>query len=165
MKDYYDSVSEGYNELYGEEQLKKWDISKKMVSFSKTDIVLDLGCGTGIFIPEIAKQVKMVVGIDASEGMVKKAPKPENVVYIISDAGDIPFEDNYFNKVISFTMIQDIEDWEPVLSEIKRVCRGDVILSFLKRNKNLKLVSEKIAKFFKIKEVVEEEKDFIFLLE
>ena len=63
-------------------------------------------------------------------------------------------------------MLQDIpvEDWEKVFSEMKRVCKGEILLTFLKRNKELKQVSEKIAKFFKIKETLEEEKDFIFLL-
>jgi len=161
---YYDEIAKGYDELYGEEQAKKWAVAKKMVSFSKNDVVLDLGCGTGLTIPEIAKQVKMVVGMDYSAGMLEKAPKSSNVIYVLGDAAEIPFEDKYFDKVVSLTMIQDIKKWQPVLAEIKRVCKGEVVLTLLKRGKDIEEVKKKIGKFFKVKNFIEEEKDYIFLL-
>lgn len=161
---YYDEIASGYDELYGEEQKKKWAIAKKLINFSKSDVVLDLGCGTGLIIPEIAKHVRLVVGQDYSSGMLAKAPKPDNVIYVLGDASEIPFEDKYFDKVISLTMIQDIKEWEPVLAEIKRVCKGDVVLTLLKRGKDVESVKTKIGKFFKVKDFIEEEKDYIFLL-
>jgi ubiquinone/menaquinone biosynthesis C-methylase UbiE len=126
--------------------------------------VLDLGCGTGLIIPDIAKQVKLVVGQDYSAGMLEKAPKIENVIYALGDAAEIPFEDKYFDKVVSLTMIQDIKEWTPVLAEIKRVCKGDVVLTLLKRGKDVDEVKKRIGKFFKVKNFIEEEKDYIFLL-
>jgi ubiquinone/menaquinone biosynthesis C-methylase UbiE len=161
---YYDEIAKGYDELYGEEQAKKWAIAKKMVSFSKSDVVLDLGCGTGLIIPEIAKQIKLVVGQDYSVGMLEKAPKIKNAIYVLGDAAEIPFEDKYFDKVVSLTMIQDIKEWAPVLAEIKRACKGDVVLTLLKRGKNIESVKTAIGKFFKVKDFIEEEKDYIFLL-
>ena len=161
---YYDEIAKGYDELYGEEQAKKWAVAKKLISFSKSDVVLDLGCGTGLIIPEIAKQVKLVVGQDYSVGMLEKAPKIGNVIYMLGDAAEIPFEAKYFDIVVSLTMIQDIKEWQPVLKEIRRVCKGDVVLTFLKRGKDIATVKNRIAKFFKVKNFIEEEKDYIFLL-
>ena len=161
---YYDEIAKGYDELYGEEQKKKWAVAKKLISVSTIDVVLDLGCGTGIIIPEIAKQAKMVVGMDLSAGMLEKAPKIGNVIYVLGDAADIPFENKYFDKVVSLTMIQDIKEWQPVLAEIKRVCKGEIVLTCLKRGKDIEAIKTRIEKFFKVKNFIEEEKDYIFLL-
>ena len=37
-KNYYNKIAKGYNELYGEEQISKWDIVKKFIKFSKKEI-------------------------------------------------------------------------------------------------------------------------------
>lgn len=161
---YYNKIAKGYNELYGEEQLKKWNLVKQLMSFSKTDIVLDLGCGTGIILPELSKMVRFVFAVDNSIGMLTKAPKFENVKYILADAEKLPFPDNYFDKVVSLTMLQDVKDWDVVLKEIKRVSRGEVVITFLKRNKSVSEVKKKIGRYFKVKKFLEEEKDFVFLL-
>lgn len=161
---YYDFIAKGYNELYGEEQIRKWKIVKSIVKFSKKDIVLDLGCGTGIIIPELSKFVKIVVGLDNSIEMLKLAPKLKNVLYILSDAKDIPFTKNFFDKTISVTFLQDVKNWDPILKEVKRVTKGEVLITFLKRNKKLEEVERKFLKYFEIKKVVEEDKDYIFLL-
>lgn len=163
-KRYYDSIAKGYNTLYGEEQISKWAKAKKMIKFSKKDVVLDLGCGTGLIIPELARSAKIVVGIDNSIQMLKLGPKIENAIYVISDAKKIPFPDKFFDKTISLSVLQDIKDWTLVLKEIKRTTKKEVLISILKRNKNLEALKKEISKHFKIKKAVEEEKDFIFLL-
>ena len=163
-KRYYNSIAKGYDNLYGEEQKHKWVNAKKMVKFSKKDIVLDLGCGTGIMIPEFAKKAKIVVGIDNSVEMLKLAPKPENAIYVLADAKKIPFPDNFFDKTISLSVLQDVKNPIVMLKEIKRVTKGYVVLTILKRNKNLEDIKRIISKYFKIKGTLEEEKDFIFVL-
>ena len=45
---YYDSISEGYEELHAEEQLKKIAVIKKHLKPKPTDKLLDVGCGTGL---------------------------------------------------------------------------------------------------------------------
>ncbi len=164
-KDYYNEISKGYNELYGEEQLKKWNIVKKITSFSKDDIVLDLGCGTGIILQELSKMVKQIIGIDNAIRMLTKAPKLDNVSYFLTNAENIPFPDKYFDKTISLTMLQDVKNWDDVFKEIKRVTKGEIVITLLKRNKDLETIKKRLKKYFTIKKYIEEEKDFIFLLE
>ena len=163
-KRYYNSIAKGYDNLYGDEQRKKWAEAKKLINFSKKDIVLDMGCGTGLIIPEIAQKTKIVVGIDNSVEMLKLAPKPENAIYVLADAKKIPFPDKFFDKTISLSVLQDIKEWKIVLKEIKRVTKGAVVLTILKRNKNLEDLKDMISKHFKIQKVIEEQKDFIFVL-
>ncbi|MCD6547459.1 MAG: class I SAM-dependent methyltransferase [Nanoarchaeota archaeon] len=163
-KDYYNKIAKGYDELYGKEQLRKWNVAKKLIRFSKKDNVLDVGCGTGIITQKIARYVNFVVGLDISEEMIKRARLADNITYIVGDARHLPFEDKKFDKVVSFTVIQDIRNWDKVLKEMKRVSKGIVLLTVLKRNKKLSDIKRKLSKYFKIKKFVEEEKDYIFLL-
>ena len=162
-REYYDGIAGGYDELYKEEQLKKWQESRKLIKFSKNDVVLDVGCGTGFLTAEVAKLVKEVVGIDISEKLIERAVKTKNVKYIVADAEKLPFGDKTFDKVVSFTMLQDVEDKDAVLKEMKRVCKDDVLLTVLKRNKSFEEIEQMVSKHFKIKKRIEEEKDFILL--
>jgi len=163
-KIYYDKIAKGYNELYGKEQLNKWGVVKQITDFSKKDIILDLGSGTGIILPELSKKVKFVFAVDNSIRMLTKSPKLENVKYVLADAEKLPFQDKYFDKTISLTMLQDVKEWDAVLKEISRVTREKAVITFLKRNKNINDVKKKIEKHFKIEKFIEEEKDFIFLV-
>ena len=163
-KTYYNKIAKGYNELYGEEQLNKWKVAKKIINLSKKDNILDIGCGTGLITQEIAKKVSFVIGLDNSEEMINHAKNTSNGKYVISDAKKLPFPDNSFSKVVSFTMIQDLLNWTSVLKEMKRVSNGDILLTVQKRNKKVSDLKKKLSKFFTIKKTLEEEKDFIFLL-
>ncbi len=163
-KNYYDEIAKGYNNLYGSEQLKKWEIAKKIINFKNNEKVLDLGCGTGIITEKIAKRVNSVVGLDLSEEMLKNSIKKDNVKYVIGDAKKIPFEKNEFDKVVSFTVIQDINKWDSVFKEIKRVSNGEILLTILKRGKKLNELKNIFSKYFEIIKIREEEKDYIFLL-
>lgn len=164
MKEYYNKIAGGYNELYGSEQLAKWEIAKKIIDFSKKDRVLDVGCGTGIVTTRIANRVNFVIGLDYSESMIKHAKKKENIQYVIGNAKRLPFEDKAFDKVVSFTMIQDIRNWKDVIHEMKRVCKGDILLTVQKRNKTPALIKKRLGNCCKVKKFVEQEKDFILLL-
>lgn len=164
-KEYYNTIASGYNELYKEEQLKKWQEAQKLIKFFKNDVVLDVGCGTGFLTIEIAKQVKEVVGIDTSERLIEKAAKANNVKYMVADVEKLPFKNKSFDKIVSFTVLQDIEDKDAALSEMKRVCKSELLITMLKRNKDASSLKNLFSKYFKIKKFVEEEKDFIFLLE
>lgn len=132
---YYNSVSKIYDELYGPEQLAKWEVARALISFSKKDKILDVGCGTGLITEKIAEKAGSVIGVDCSEGMIKNARNRKNINYIVADAHKLPFKDKEFDKVLSFTMIQDIIDWNKPLSEMCRVSKGDVIITVQKRGK------------------------------
>ena len=159
---YYDFISKSYDELYGEEQIKKWKIISRYDFRGKK--VLDVGCGTGIITKEISN-ITEVVGIDSSKEMVKLAKK-KGINCILGNALNLKFNDNSFDVVISTTVLQDIEkkNWERFLSEIHRVTRDSAIISVLKRNKKIEKLKELFSKYFKVLEIVEEEKDYIFFL-
>jgi len=153
---YYNSIAEGYDELYREEQTKKIELIKKYLKVKKSDYLLDVGTGTGIAL-EFFDCRK--IGIDPSKELLKKAKVP----VICSKAEKIPFKDKTFDVAISVTAIQNFDDIEKGLKEIKRVCKGAVALTFLKKSKKRDEIVELINKYFKIDKEIEEEKDLIFI--
>ena len=157
---YYDEISEGYEELHGEEQLKKVELIKQYLKPKADDKLLDVGCGTGLTTePWPCKRF----GVDPAKQLIARARQKDKIEYKVAPAEDIPYPDGYFDYVISITAIQNFEDIEKGLSEIKRVGKDKFVLSFLKKSLKKESIKEKINKIFKIKKEIEEEKDIIFL--
>jgi len=153
---YYDDISEGYEELYREEQLKKLDLIAKHFKQSPNDLLLDVGCGTGLTTsPWKCKKI----GLDPAIKLLKKA-KPG--LYVNAEAEHIPFKDKTFDIVISITAVQNFDDIEKGLKEIKRVSKNRVIISFLKKSSKRHLIEKNIRRLFNVRQIIEEDKDIIF---
>jgi SAM-dependent methyltransferase len=96
--------------------------------------VLDLGCNTGYGTVRIASVARRVVGADVSARAIDVArARPEGgpVTWVVVDGGPLPFEDDSFDLVTSFQVIEHLEDPVPWLREIARVLRagGSAILT------------------------------------
>jgi ubiquinone/menaquinone biosynthesis C-methylase UbiE len=159
MTDYYDEIATGYEELHKEEQEKKIEIIKLHLNVNSEDKLLDVGCGTGLTTePWKCKRY----GIDPSKGLLERARQRRKIEYKLAPAEKIPYPDKFFDIVVSITAIQNFSDISKGLSEIRRVCKDKVVLSFLKKSSKKEIISEKIKEMFNIKEVIEEEKDLIY---
>ncbi len=103
--------------------------------------VLDLGCGTGWATRLLARLVGegpegfgQVVGLDISNEMIRRARAQsrdfENVLYVWGPADHIPWEENYFDKVLSIESFYYYPDQDRVLAELFRVLapRGRMFL-------------------------------------
>ena len=152
--DFYNQVSKGYDELYGEEQLKKLNIIKDYLKIKNDDLLLDVGCGTGIS----SRFDCRVIGVDPSIGLLKQNRKFK----INSKAENLPFKDNAFNFVVSITAIHNFSNIEKSLEEINRVGRNEFVFSVLKKSKKFNEIRDLIKTNFKISKVAEEGKDAIF---
>ena len=89
--------------------------------------VLDLGCGTGWASRIIARLVAegpvgfgQVVGLDISDEMIARAREAskefDNLLYVWGSAEKIPWEENYFDKVLSIEAFYYYPDQERVLA-------------------------------------------------
>ena len=94
--------------------------------------ILDLGCGNGRLL-EIFKEMNIeYFGVDNSEKLLeiakKKYPKKN---FLIADALNLPFPNNYFDKIYSIAVLHHIPSTEfrlQFLKEAKRVLKPDGLL-------------------------------------
>ena len=103
--------------------------------------VLDVGCGTGVFLPGLAAAVGpegRVVGLDHSAAFLEEARKrlteasvSDRVELIEGDAHHLPFADGAFDAVHCERVLMHLEDPALAIREMYRVVRpgGRVVLA------------------------------------
>ncbi|MFO7963871.1 MAG: methyltransferase domain-containing protein [Desulfobacterales bacterium] len=98
--------------------------------------ILDAGCGTGIFTLDLLAAGATVTGLDVSGPMLMRAGakavgQPFNRV--VGDMTALPFSDGVFDKAVSVTAIEFIENAEDALAELFRVTKkgGIVVVATL----------------------------------
>jgi ubiquinone/menaquinone biosynthesis C-methylase UbiE len=92
--------------------------------------VLDLGCGTGVFLRAAADRGARVVGLDAAEGLLAVARErvPEADLHV-GDMQELPFGDDGFDVVTGFSSLFFADDMTRALSEACRVTKpGGTVL-------------------------------------
>jgi len=159
MNNYYDEISEGYDELHKDEQLKKIAVIKKELQLKKTDKLLDIGCG-----PYYGDFDCDVTGIDPSKELLKHIKNP-NIKKILGLAESLPFKNNSFDYVISITAIHNFTDISKGLHEAKRVGKKKFVFSYLKRSGKAEEIQKLIEELFVINKTIEEDKDIIIFCE
>lgn len=160
-KNYYNGISKGYRELYWLEQEKKINLIREFLP--KKGLVLDCGSGDGVLNQFLSKNIELI-SVDLSKDLLNLNSNNNKVVTSITN---LPFKANYFDHILSFTVIQDLENPVKGLNEINRVLKekGQLIISFLKQSSKCQEIVNYIENNFIIIKRVEEEKDLIFILE
>jgi ubiquinone/menaquinone biosynthesis C-methylase UbiE len=97
----------GRGEEMGEEHAAIAAGMLAQMEFAPDDKILDVGCGAGWLAGILADKVPkgQVVGMDVADEMVRRARQRHaerpNVMFIIAGVEDIPWDDNFFNKIVS----------------------------------------------------------------
>ena len=107
-----------------------WPITKPalgLMQIEPTDNILDLGCGAGWLSRILAHRVVQgrVVGMDISDEMIQHAREAsvanENLVFVVGSVDEIPWEANFFTRVISVESSYYWPDPAKGIREIYRV--------------------------------------------
>ncbi|HTS06570.1 MAG TPA: class I SAM-dependent methyltransferase [Candidatus Eisenbacteria bacterium] len=111
------------------------DITEKtlrLMELRAGERVLDLGCGSGWATRLLARLVGdgpegfgQVVGLDVSDEMIRQARQEskdfDNILYVWGSAQQIPWEENFFDKVLSVESFYYYPDQDRALKELFRV--------------------------------------------
>jgi ubiquinone/menaquinone biosynthesis C-methylase UbiE len=99
-----------------------------MVNSCNAKRILDLGCGTGRFSIEIAKQGAGVTALDPSRSMLEQMKRKKNnaeINLIHGNGYKLPFKDNIFDGVVCINVINHVTDYNILIREISRVLQKD----------------------------------------
>jgi SAM-dependent methyltransferase len=87
---------------------------------------LEIGCGEGRVSRDLAARGHQVVGIDASQTLVRAAREADPVGrYLVADAARLPFADRSFSVVVACNSLMDIDDMADAVAEAARVLTRD----------------------------------------
>ncbi len=101
--------------------------------------IIDIACGTGAQVFELAKNAEFVTGVDLSESMIRKANKTnrnlglQNVNFSVCDATRlVGFADNEFDiSTLSLALHQfSPAQYSLILGEMKRISRKIIIVDY-----------------------------------
>jgi len=90
------------------------------------EFMLDAGCGTGVFTLDVLSFGTHVIGVDLSLPMLSRAIQKTGGYHfqaVLADISSLPFSENVFDKVVSVTALEFIEDAKGVIEELFRVTK------------------------------------------
>ncbi len=89
---------------------------------ARGDRLLDLGCGTGYGTAELADSVTTKIGIFGLDRVhPASSSRRKNANFLRADLAGIPLADASFSTIVSFQVIEHLEDPSPYLAEIGRL--------------------------------------------
>lgn len=113
----------------------------KLLQPYKFNHLLEIGYGSGVFLPTLSQLSKKITGLDIHNHIsdVKKLLKfynVKNVKLVSADIMKMPFEDSTFDGVVIVSTLEDIKNSQKAVKEIKRVTKknGKIFISFPVKN-------------------------------
>jgi malonyl-CoA O-methyltransferase len=118
---HYDSVA-GLQRDVGNRLMRRLDSVQR-----EPATLLDLGCGTGYFCPELKRRFPgaQYIGLDLAQGMVDfaRARLPEAGLWLVADAEALPLASNSVDLIFSSLAIQWCHRPHHLFAELARVLR------------------------------------------
>lgn len=143
LKSYRDGQIDPVTRIY-------WDLHyqlnlKAAIENTKAgDLVLDVGCGTGAIMIDLARVKRNCFGIDPlheislSRARDNAAKNDVDVALIQSFSEHLPFQSKIFDMVLLFSTLQHVANQDETLREVKRVLKDNgMLLISVPMSKNL----------------------------
>jgi ubiquinone/menaquinone biosynthesis C-methylase UbiE len=156
IRKHYDTVADTYDSHYDHHRGKKYHThlsNHLMNALPKGGNLLDIGCGTGLFVEKYIRNGGSGTGLDISEGMVAKARhRCPDCEFLVGTGEKLPFNDCSFNAVSSVLVFSYVKDPGAMLSEVYRVLEPGGSVALLTLGK--KLITRGIPSLYKIGEKI-----------
>jgi SAM-dependent methyltransferase len=135
-----------------------WPITRpalERMHIARDENIIDVGCGAGWLTRALAKQVPegRVVGMDISDEMIQHARAAsadfDNLIFVVGQVDEIPWEANFFSRVLSVESAYYWPDPSKGLREIFRVLGEGgsawILINYYKDNPHCHQWGEKLA--------------------
>lgn len=146
LAEYYDSLSNSYDQLYGEEQSRKHHQVLTLVGNRKFDLLIDIGCGTGAMLMQVTGNYTRAIGTDISLSMLRNAhrkAKSRNVDFVRANCSALPFRSAVSDFVLSISMLKS-DSPDTHFSELRRIAKtgGTLVLTMFHPNHDSRSLPE-----------------------
>jgi ubiquinone/menaquinone biosynthesis C-methylase UbiE len=129
LRDYFNSKADIWDANAAEKDTSKLNRMAERLGLQSGSVVLDVGTGTGIFLPYLLKCIGddgKIVAMDIAGDMLAKAAAKNpgrNIEYLNADIMDVPLEGEMFDAVVSYSSFPHFEDKLKSLAEMSRVLK------------------------------------------
>jgi ubiquinone/menaquinone biosynthesis C-methylase UbiE len=130
IKEYFNEKAAVWDKQVSEKDVTKLESMSRRLAIKPGSTVLDVGTGTGVFLPFLSSRVGdsgRIVAMDFAEEMLKiaGAKYPDgNIQFLCADVSDIPGDDETFDCVVCYSSFPHFQDKPKALGEIYRVTRS-----------------------------------------
>ena len=136
VKEEHSHVNAGFDYLSIKQWINLVNIFTDLLDVNEYADVLDVGCGQGAFLEQI-KEYKSISGVDYSEKAIIKIKTLMNGNFRVSEANNLPFNDNSFDTVICFSVFHyfnSVNYSKEVINELVRVTKplGQILIGDIK---------------------------------
>lgn len=120
-----DHANWNYRPFLGTISRTRFRLALSLLPEGKVGRLLEVGYGSGVFMPELAERCEELYGIDIH-------PAPEQVMSLLAgfnvrarlysgSVASMPFTDNFFDTIVAISSLEFIEDLGAACVEMKRV--------------------------------------------
>lgn len=118
-------------------KIKEFKELQRGIRFSRNEVILDIGCGSGLQTMLLGKNAKKIIGIDISEKGINAAKlrsqyiKGTDSEFLCVKLEKARFRNEYFDKIFSICVFEHIANYKEVFQEAYRILKknGQMIFS------------------------------------
>ena len=129
IRAFFNEKASIWDESVAEKDVTKLENVARQLNLELGTTVLDIGTGTGVFVPYLVKkmgQEGQLVAFDIAEKMLQVARAkgiPGKITYVQADVAFMPLVDEHFDAVVCYSSFPHFDNKVKALHEIKRVLK------------------------------------------
>jgi SAM-dependent methyltransferase len=101
-----------------------YDYALAALGLTGNETLLDIGCGTGVFLSLAASKVRWITGLDGTVELVEEARRRLPAYpFLVGDMEDLPFPDEAYDIVTAFNSLHYATTISNAIAEARRVLK------------------------------------------
>lgn len=124
-----DHADWNFRPLLGSISRTRYRLVVSLLGSQKFERLLEIGYGSGVFMPELARHCVELYGIDihgSQQSVTERLANFHVAAHLFSaSAARMPFEDGFFDCAVAVSALEFVEDLDAACLELKRVLKRE----------------------------------------